>query len=131
MLGIVVDGVDALVGLTCDPITAIGVGGGQWYVLPISSMLERPEYQQLRAALRMSSAARTTASVCMIFCVSMMDNVDFSFTQAASSPLVVSLSSSKRFSALPQRLQDNSMGHKAVPWLTYALWSWNVSGISM
>ncbi|GJE95854.1 fungal hydrophobin [Phanerochaete sordida] len=29
LLGIVVEGVDALVGLTCSPITVIGVGGGQ------------------------------------------------------------------------------------------------------
>lgn len=28
LLGIVVDGIDALVGLTCSPITVIGVGSG-------------------------------------------------------------------------------------------------------
>lgn len=33
-IGVVVQDVDALVGLTCSPITVIGVGtGGSWYVL--------------------------------------------------------------------------------------------------
>ena len=35
-IGVVVQDVDVLVGLTCDPITVIGVGtGGSWYVLRV------------------------------------------------------------------------------------------------
>ena len=32
LLGVVVQDVNILVGLTCSPITVIGVGGGEWYV---------------------------------------------------------------------------------------------------
>ena len=34
-IGVVVQNVDALVGLTCDPITVIGAGGGSWYVFTV------------------------------------------------------------------------------------------------
>ena len=34
-IGVVVQDVDAIVGITCSPITVIGVGGGSsWYVSP-------------------------------------------------------------------------------------------------
>jgi hypothetical protein len=40
LLGIVLDDLDVLVGLTCSPITVIGVGGGTWWVILLSDIVD-------------------------------------------------------------------------------------------
>lgn len=41
LLGIVYNGDEGLAGLTCSPITVVGVGAGAWYVCPRMRREER------------------------------------------------------------------------------------------
>lgn len=66
LLGVVVQGVAVPVGLTCDPISVIGVGGDGWYVIFASSFGLHLKLYSYYSALLLPSAARTTASVSLL-----------------------------------------------------------------
>ncbi len=61
LLGIVLSGVTAQVGVTCSPITVVGVSGTSWYVQCVQYLETYAHY--LGIVLRTPFAARTTASV--------------------------------------------------------------------
>ncbi|KIK53788.1 hypothetical protein GYMLUDRAFT_250112 [Collybiopsis luxurians FD-317 M1] len=63
LLGIVLQDLNVLVGLTCDPITVIAIGSASWYIL--SGGLYR--LQPHSTAPVKPSAARTTATICLCF----------------------------------------------------------------
>jgi hypothetical protein len=73
-LGIPIGSVTGIVGLTCSPITGVGVSGTSWFVYYLSPFLTLESYDIYFAiALRSPSAAPTTPSVSLVHILYPMD----------------------------------------------------------